>query len=260
MLVRLVSDIHLEFGKDWEPIVPELPEDSESVLVVAGDIDTGLDACEFLQQVAHRFLHTIYVLGNHEFYGGNDLHLLPGQVREGLADFPNITLLENETLVVGNVRFLGTTLWTDMANENPTIMLIVERGMADYGQIKKNGGERIFAPDTIAVHKLAVKFLEEALPKEHDGPTIVVTHHLPSFQSVHPMFHRPGVNAINPGFYSSLDGLMVDNDIAYWFHGHTHATVEYEIEGTRVRMNPLGYAPVERKENPQFSPTWRIEV
>lgn len=259
MLVRLVSDIHLEFGKDWEPIVPELPEDSETVLVAAGDIDNGLDACEFLQQTAHRFLHTIYVLGNHEFYRGNDLHLLPGQIREELSDFPNITLLENETLVVGNVRFLGTTLWTDMAKENPTIMLIVEQGMADYGQIKK-GGRRIFATDTIAVHKEAVKFLEEELPKEHDGPTIVVTHHLPSFQSVHPMFHRAGVNALNPGFYSSLDYLLVEHDIAYWFHGHTHATVEYEIAGTKVRMNPLGYGPVDRKENPNFTPTWRIEV
>ena len=97
------------------------------------------------------------------------------------------------------------------------------------------------------------------MPKKHEGPTIVVTHHLPSFDSIHPMFHRSGVNALNPGFYSSLDYLLVEQDIDYWFHGHSHATVEYEIAGTKVRMNPLGYGNV-GVENSGFNPNWRIEV
>jgi predicted phosphodiesterase len=259
MLIRLISDIHLEFGKDWAPALIELPEDSETVLVVAGDVNTGLDACEFLQQVSSRFHHVVYVMGNHEFYG-NDLHLLRDEMREELSDFDKVTLLENESLVLGDVRFVGTTLWTNMAKENPTIMVIVEQAMADYGYITKNGGQRIFAPDTIALNKIAVAYLEEELAKEHDGATVVVTHHLPSFQSVHPMFHRQPEMSINPGFYSDLENLMHAYKIDYWLHGHTHQSSGYEVNGCKVRMNPLGYYSVEDSENLLFRPDWRIEV
>lgn len=259
MLVRLISDMHLEFGKDWEQAIVELPEDSETVLVVAGDIDTGLDACHFLQEVSSRFRHVVYVMGNHEFYGGNDLLRLPGQIREELEDFDKISLLEKDSVVIGNVRFVGTTCWTNIANEDPTIMMIIEQGMADYGQIKIDG-QRIFAPDTIAEHKKSVAFLETELEKEHDGPTIVVTHHLPSFQSVHPMFHSRSAMALNPGFYSNLEGLMHEFKIDYWFHGHTHQTVEYDVNGCKVRMNPWGYGEDVSVENPLFKADWRIEV
>lgn len=257
MLVRLVSDMHLEFGKDWETVVPELPEDGDTILVVAGDIDTGTDACEFLQQVSSRFAHVLYVLGNHEFYN-NDIDTLAGYIREELEDFDKITLLDNESLVLGDIRFIGSTLWTDIGGGNPTAMVLIEQGMADYSQIRR-GGRRIFAPDTIALHKEAVDFIVDTLNEEHDGPTIVVTHHLPSFKSVHPMFHRQPMASINAGFYSNLEGIINAYDIAYWFHGHTHCSMDYEIEGTKVRANPCGYGePGEENEN--FDPNWRIEL
>jgi hypothetical protein len=53
---------------------------------------------------------------------------------------------------------------------------------------------------------------------------------------------------------------MNSYDIAYWLHGHTHQSLEYEIAGTKVRMNPLGYGPVANKENENFDPNWRIEM
>jgi predicted phosphodiesterase len=258
VLIRLISDIHLEFGKDWEPIIPPMAEDSETILVAAGDIHTGTDACEFLQQASSRFAHVLYVLGNHEFYH-NDLDTLAGYISEELGDFDNITLLDNESLVLGDVRFIGSTLWTDMNKRSPVYMGLIERAMQDYDHIKK-GGQRIFATDTIDLHEEAVSFLEAALSQPHEGPTVVVTHHLPSFKSVHPCFHGVAAQTINGAFYSDLDEIMYDNDIAYWLHGHTHQTVEYELSGTKVRMNPLGYGSVEDLENPRFDPNWRIEV
>lgn len=257
MLVRLVSDMHLEFGKDWESVVPELPEDGDTILVAAGDIATGVDACDFLQQVSSRFAHVLYVMGNHEFYH-NDITTLANDVREELEYFDKVTLLDMDVKVLGDVRFVGTTLWTNINHENPTSMVLIEQGMADYGYIK-NAGKLLRASDTVALHKEAVEFIMETLNEEHDGPTIVVTHHLPSFKSVHPMFHRNPAAAINPGFYSDLDGIMHAYDIAYWFHGHTHQSLEYEIAGTKVRMNPCGYGEP-GDENKNFDPNWRVEV
>jgi predicted phosphodiesterase len=259
MLIRLVSDIHLEFGNPWEEAVPEMPEDPETVLVVAGDVASGVDACDFLQQVSSRFQHVLYVMGNHEFYRGNDLHLLAADIKEELSDFPTVDLLDNDTVVVGGTRFIGSTLWTDMEDEDPTAMILIEQGMNDYRQIRKNG-RRITAEDTIAVHKLAVAFIDSELAIEHDGPTVVVTHHLPSFKSVHSMFRQMPAAAINGGFCSNLEWLLEKHDIDYWFHGHTHQTVSYEIAGTKVRMNPLGYGSVHNLENPLFETEWRIEL
>ena len=259
MLVRLLSDIHLEFGNGWESLLPEMPEDSETVLVVAGDVASGVDGCDFLQQVSPRFQHVLYVLGNHEFYRNNDLCLLPGAIKEELSDFPTIDLLDNDTVILGGTRFVGSTLWTDMEDEDPTVMVLIEQGMMDYVQIRTNG-RRIRAEDTIALFKQAVAFLDSELSVEHDGPTIVVTHHLPSFKSVHPMFRQMPAAAINGGFCSDLEWMLENHDIDYWFHGHTHQTVSYEIAGTKVRMNPLGYGSLYNLENPLFETEWRIEL
>ena len=83
---------------------------------------------------------------------------------------------------------------------------------------------------------------------------MVVTHHGPSFQSVHPIYKGSGING---AFVSSCERLMYDHDIDYWLHGHTHQTMSYEIEGCKVRMNPFGYG---QAENLHFDPLFRVEL
>jgi Icc-related predicted phosphoesterase len=69
---------------------------------------------------------------------------------------------------------------------------------------------------------------------------VVVTHHAPSQQSIHP---RYGVNnKLSPAYASSLESLMGE-PVRLWIHGHTHDSFDYCIEGTRVVANPRGYAP-----------------
>ncbi len=41
-----------------------------------------------------------------------------------------------------------------------------------------------------------------------------------------------------------------------WIHGHTHATADYYVGGTRVIANPHGYG----LENRDFDPTLIVEV
>ena len=250
MLIRLLSDLHQEF-RPYE--VQPLPEDFESVLVLAGDIDVGTDACDFVIEQSENFAHVIYLLGNHEFYH-NDLDLLACDVADELADFPKVSFLDNSSVVVGDVRFIGSTLWSDMDNENPNSMFLIERSLNDYGFIKR-GADRIFATDTIELFKQNMAYLDSALSDPHDGPTGVVTHHGPSYQSVHPIFRNSGING---AFTSSCESLMCDHDIAYWMQGHTHQTSTYEINGCKVRMNPFGYG--EETENLNFDPVFRVEV
>jgi len=233
-----------------------MEEDSETTLVVAGDLHVGMDVCDALTEMSTRFKDVVYVLGNHEFYR-NEMTTLVSDIKEELSDFTSIHVLDDEVVVLDGVRFVGSTLWTDMDNRNPVSMLCIEQGMTDYHVIRKNGFPAR-AMDTIALHAVAVNFLHETLAEAHEGPTVVVTHHLPSMQSVAPMFRHPDHNQLNGGYCSNLDDMLVDYDVEYWFHGHTHATVEYDVDGTKVRMNPFGYSG--HAENEDFDPEWRVEV
>ena len=74
---------------------------------------------------------------------------------------------------------------------------------------------------------------------------------------------------MNPSFVSDLSSLM--GGAALWIHGHTHASSDYVVAGTRVVANPRGYAgrhPVsgklhgsrEQPENAEFDPLLVVEV
>lgn len=260
MLVRLMSDLHLEFGRDPDPIIPPMAEDMDSILVLAGDIDMGSQACDvFLPDLSTRFKAVLYVLGNHEFYR-QDHGDLANEIRSELEDFPNIHLLDDEAIVIDDVRFVGSTLWTDCGRRNPTSMVLIEQGMSDYSEIRLQGN-RLRVTDTIEFHRKAVDFIQGQLEEKHEGPTILITHHLPSFRSVHPMYLGPMHAPLNHGFYSDLDWLMHTYDITYWLHGHTHQTHNYDLFDVKVRMNPLGYGDLDTGlENLRFDPQFRIEV
>jgi predicted phosphodiesterase len=250
MLIRLLSDLHQEF-KPFN--VQPLDEDKETVLVLAGDIHVGDAACDFVAEQAENFAHVIYVLGNHEYYH-HDLHYLAEDIRYVLDDVPNASLLDNDSAVIGDVRFLGTTLWTDMNNADPVSMFQIEKGLNDYYCIT-NRSQIIRAMDTITLFRRNFGWLDTELSLEHHGPNVVVTHHLPSEKSISPLFDKSGLNG---AYASNCEKLMYDHDIAYWFHGHTHHSMSYEVEGCKVRCNPFGYAG--RDENLHFDPTFRIEV
>ena len=158
------------------------------------------------------------------------------------------------SVVIGDVRIIGSTLWTDMENGNPLAMTTIEQSLNDYHLITRNGRE-LRAPYTIALHKEAVAYLESELEREHDGPTVVVTHHLPSWKSVHPIFQNSNING---AYASNLEHLMHSYDIKLWLHGHTHCSMDYEVSGTRVLANPFGYAKV--AQNLHFDPLFRVEL
>jgi Icc-related predicted phosphoesterase len=91
-----------------------------------------------------------------------------------------------------------------------------------------------------------VKWLERKLTEAFDGPTVVVSHHLPHRQSIHPKYQG---NPLNPCFASDL-ARLVRAPVALWIHGHTHESMDYVVNGTRVVCNPRGYVPME--PNPSF--------
>ena len=238
MQINFISDLHLEFG----PL--EIEPEAGDVLVLAGDIDIK-GRVDWINDIAGRFNHVIYVLGNHEFYNGT-MDSIYRKTRERLVD--NVHLLENESVTIAGVTFHGATLWSDFLNGNPMSYLRCDQAINDYRLIRAGDGNYRFKPQIAhSLHNISKVFLQENV-KEGD---VVVTHMAPSLLSIHEKY-KNDMN-INGSYASDLSELILDTKPELWFHGHVHTSFDYTIGNTRILCNPRGY--VGEELNSEFDPS-----
>lgn len=236
MRIAYASDLHLE--QDSSITLTGLS--TADVLVLAGDVDTlPENYTELLRKLRPDYAGPIlFVLGNHEFYDG----IFPDdreKYRSAIAHDPQAFLLENEVLVIGGVRFLGATLWTDFAKGNQ--MRNCRFMMSDFAVIfdGTNHFESITPEVILKAHQKSIVWLDQQFTNSsHHGPTVVVTHHAPSFQSQHPSFAG---SPISGGFCADLESQIQRWKPDVWIHGHVHNPMDYRLSKTRVLCNPWGY-------------------
>lgn len=242
MKVRLWSDIHREIGMMR---VNRRQDDCETVLVIAGDFDVGLASRSWLEMAVKQFYAVIYVPGNHEYYG-NTIQSIDRRFTDMAAGIDNFHFLNPGTVYIDNVRFIGCTLWTDMRDGHPMIMERLRVCMNDYRQIKfdADGIDRVLRPsDIFDINQGHRSYIEEKLSEPWEGKTVVVTHHAPTFDSIHADYRRNASDdEINHGYANTgLERLFEDKDFHFWFHGHIHNWSETELHGKRIIARPRGY-------------------
>jgi Icc-related predicted phosphoesterase len=253
MKLNILSDLHIGFSEFDTPL------NDADVIVLAGDVAPPRQAAQWAMRLTKP---VIYVLGNHEFYG-TSLEAAVGELKR-LCDGTHVHVLDNDEVVIGGVRFLGTTLWTDFmlfgdGAERVAAIAEAQCRMRDFSRIRINDGpSALFTPaDAIALFERNAKWLNRSLDTPHAGPTVVVTHHAPSLRSVHPRFAGSLLNAC---FVSDVAHLVGADRVQWWIHGHTHDSFDYVLNGTRVICNPRGYAKAGVNENARFDPDFTIEV
>ena len=253
MKIHLMSDLHLEFsGGKFKHTPPEC-----DVVILAGDTSPGVAG---LVWAAETFGDTpvISIAGNHEFYNQNrQVPRFYDKLHKKASEL-GIHFLQNESIVINGVRFIGCTLWTsfNLMGDQPLMMLLAEKEMNDYFAIKQVGGGKLRAQTVLNEHLESMSFLMDELEKKFDGPTVVVTHHAPSEMSVGPYFR----NKIDNAFYASnLHGFIDVAQPEVWCHGHMHSSSDYMIYDTRVITNPRGYVGRPGYNN-DFDPNFIFEV
>lgn len=250
MKIGILSDLHLPSGgaRPW-------PAQAGDVMVLAGDIGVGTSGVAWAKRVFT--CPVIYVPGNHEYYG-QDMDVLNRELRDYCRG-SNIHVLNDATTVIGGVRFIGCTLWTDFALYG-TIgesARLAANGLNDYRVIGKNGGA-LMPADTRALHLTSRAYLERTLADPFDGSTVVVTHHAPSARSVAPRFSG---DPLNPAFASDLESVVASSGAALWIHGHVHDSFDYVIGQSRVVCNPAGYpGEYQERESPPFRWDYTVEI
>lgn len=238
MRIHLLSDLHLEVA----PFTATRPD--VDLVVLAGDIDRGTRGIGWARR-AWPNLPIIYVAGNHELYG----HALPSlwQKLRAEAAAHNVIFLENKAAAVGPVRFLGCTLWTDLRyfGDDAAGRIMAAAVMRDYRMIRVEPQYRKLTPrDTQAMHSASLRWLQGELQSCRNAsiPTVVVTHHAPSSNSV---AAKDLEDSATVAYASHLDEFVTRCGPAVWLHGHTHVRVDYTVGGTRVVSNARGYEPEE---------------
>lgn len=242
MKIQIYSDLHLSFAT-YEPAVTDA-----DVVILAGDIDIKSRGVVWANDKFQ--CPVIYVCGNHEYYGGHIDHTLR-KMKEAAA--PYVHVLENETLILDQTRFLVTTAWTDYSSTGDVV--VSKRAawecMNDFAVIRADEGYRRLSPDDlIAKSKAAFAWLTQELEKPFDGQTVVVTHHAPVLDYVGDTLPENLIAAYANDWPELLDKADL------WVYGHTHVSADFLKSGCRVVSNPRGYP----NQQTGFDPDFLIEL
>ena len=276
MIIQLLSDLHLEAHPNWQPTYAK----GADLLVLAGDIgsyqegsllatpDFGLSRFSPLYGWPTPVL---FVPGNHEYDARpfNETH----EQLQHLCRSLGILWLESTTLtwaeiqrhqeMIGlhnrrgdfNIRFIGTTLWTDFdafaSQETSSTREHQAREKAFRAAnfyLKKAkttlNSEPMLATAIRQKAFACQEWLSTELAAPFQGETVVITHFAPTLLSADP---RYGLTPGTAGFCNALDPLLKHANL--WLHGHVHTKVDYVHNGCRVVANPLGYLRKDEQKN-----------
>lgn len=246
--VRLFSDLHLEFDDTFK--IKNLKPNQ--IVVLAGDIHVKTRGLPWIKAILELGNQVVFVAGNHEFFK-TSMHKVIRAYENLALEYDNFHFLNDSSVIINDVEFLGGTLWTSMDNENEEVFIPLgekrfdrysKTGVWDYRYIylkrEEPNGKNIFnvlkTKDTVSFHKKTVKYLKSRAGKH--PVQFVVTHHAP-----HEIFLNDKRDRNNEfakfSYYSELHYLA--KKFSYWASGHTHKKVDQVIDGVRYLSEPRGY-------------------
>ncbi|MGE8068856.1 metallophosphoesterase [Pseudomonas sp. NPDC089569] len=227
MKIQIYSDLHNEFAP-FEP-----PSTDADLIILAGDIDTQARGVSWANEVFSQ--PVIYCAGNHEFYKGHIDHTL--RKMKGAAE-PHVHVLENETWVCNQTRFLATTAWTDFSSSGDVVAAgkTAWDWMNDFRLIRAEDNFRRLRPsDLISRNHASFAWLTKELDEPFVGKTVVVTHHAPVPEVVGDKYE----GHLSAAYANSWHALLEKADL--WIFGHTHRAIDVTLGRCRVVSNPRGY-------------------
>lgn len=253
MEIRILSDLHFEFLanddkaiKKSEEIIPRERKEGEGgemkggedgkergqeILILAGDICVWSPKNNrlflILETLKKNWKHILYTPGNHEYYKCLEYGLTPQQVDleiEKICEKIGVYFLQKKIIEIEGIKFGGCTLWSELDSYAASTL-------NDIGKIFKGRKEYN------SLHHSHLKFLMK------EKIDVVITHHLPSYQCIHPRFKN---DPCNSAFASELESKLFKGK-KLWIYGHSHENTDFMIDETRFVGNPIGY-PGERRE------------
>lgn len=236
MKISYASDLHIEF--DYLSLQNK---DNSDVLILAGDIipikyissDTN-DILKFFEEISEQWKDVIIVIGNHEAYRGV-IEETKSKLKSFIDQYLNIHVLENDYIEIDDIRFIGSTLWTNFYKNDPVAKETARVRMNDFKIIRTTGYRKFLPDDSVKLHYKAYDYIRNNL--NHDK-VVLITHHAPCLLSIP---ERYKTDILSAAYASDLSLFDDYPQIKIAIHGHIHDTMNYEVNETRILCNPRGY-------------------
>lgn len=246
MNIQIMSDLHLEHNNNF---IFKKAENAD-ILILAGDISSYTFQSDFVRECASQ-ITTIMIMGNHEPLG----YSITETVEAWKAlNIPNLYILDNETIEINGVHFIGSTLWSNL-NADPIKQFAIKNAVCDFKKIfNEQKTDFISITDYQREFEKSVCFIENELAKDYKKK-VLITHHLPTLTSIPDRFTNSPLNA---AMASNLSNMLVYSDnLVLAIHGHTHDSMDYMLGDTvRIVCNPRGY----HDENKDFNPLKTVNI
>ena len=247
MKAAILSDLHREF---WEVNIPYYSSD---VVIISGDIACPIQkSMDFLVSYANKLQKpVIAVFGNHDFYNSNIDEALK-YARERAVESKYLHLLENSSLVIGNTRFIGCTLWSGFTyNTGGNISIqhdnayLAQANISDFMVIKYGkANNRFSAMKCISLFQESIEFIESELQETTEEKIVLITHFGIDKLCSQPIHRNDPMQSY---FIANVEGLLSKYKIDVWIYGHTNYSNDFMIGKTRVIGNHIGY-PTEKEK------------
>ncbi len=254
LLVMFTSDVHHpEYTLE---LINPLKEVRPDALVVAGDLTSSGDIAQIRRffQIVTKYSTLLYVLGNHDLWlsktmirrGVDSLGKME-KVRGMAEQFGFVDLHMSDPVRLGGVWLVGVIGWYDYSfappgySEEDFVRGTPLKDCVPYSTLSpcfEWWNDRVWARLPFSDPEFArmnADLLERKLRKV-DGPTIVVTHHVPRREL-----------ASNRGFYRAYDGSPLlgkvieryADKIMWAGYGHNHSGMDLVVGGVTYRSLAL---------------------
>lgn len=250
--IQIASDLHIDHNNEKLNIdckeylqFPSCNDKNVNILILPGDIGClyKLKQLEnFLTELSSKYDYIFYVYGNNEFYYYNedcDKKTYEELLTEGnsLLKIPNLYILNNKSVMIGDYIFAGCTLWSKLYFKDyfPSYFRIHNFTKQKYNNLFNKDLEYI---------KQSIYY-----SKIHKKKMIIITHYPPI------SFKKPILSTRDNFYNNNLYDLIYNNtNILYWIHGHNHKSIVSKINSSLVLSNQKGkYGDKYKRYNKNFS-------
>ena len=246
--INYLSDLHLEFYKknfDYNKLFNF--KEVGDIICLSGDIGYPemQNYSDFIDFCSKYFKYVFVISGNHEYYSiynNNKTIQNTNELIQSICEkYSNVHFLNNKTMYIEefDLHIIGSTLWVEIDDTFD----MSHSPSNDFKTIYYEYDDKKFRLNSDYVDLMYyqnVEFIEEELKKLKDtkSKVLVITHHMPSYQLIHPKYIGSSINFL---YTSNLDHLFKDYKIDAWICGHSHSPNKIQINNTKVLLNPIGY-------------------
>jgi len=200
------------------------------ILAILGDVAYhGSEAPEFREGISllsNTARHVLFILGNREQFSTYEPMAGYYYAQNALNGLKNVTILNQSSITLYGIRYVGCTLWTDTTRFKPN-----DSGKWLFPTPSRVPPNLTKWDNLDAEHIRDINYLNRVLQDHPNVPTIILTHHSPIMNSN---------NDDEPLYSSDLTDLISKyrHQIYLWGHGHIRSRQYRYLHGVPIICNP----------------------